>query len=529
MSRHTPYNMSVYRAADKGALLPYLVTPAGCLLAFPLATGAHQWWGTNPWATAGITLAGTGLTGLAWAASRPRGAVRQTVTTLLTAGGSIWALGATIGAPWGRPWLDIWAAGTITASLATAILRMMARTPGEDTTVSAGGGLAAQVAALRDVRIGAPKVVGAKVVASLAAPHGETLSEVEGARDQIASVFDVAPGAVRIHRDPESVRTGSLEIVPVDQLKKTIEWAGPSAPGRSVGDAPLRVGRAEDGGEVDMWLTGRPGVRSATHVRVTGMTGSGKTEWALDVMTDYLTRVDGALIVVDTVKRDQTVKPIKPGVTLLITDDDLAERFFDLLAEQIIPARTAALGREDLTEWMPGCSLSHLMVWVEESAAWSGHPALVQVAERARSAGIALVLSQQRWTHDRAPTSLRGQFSTNVCFGIDSRDDPELALSGETVDSGACPESWGSSKPGYFYIESPGIPAVRWSMPCRSELAKRPDLTAAINGWAHVRGPLDPITAAALAPIMPRPTSRPAPSIDSHGEGGQSRLRKVGS
>lgn len=486
----------------RSAVIPYLVCPAGCLLAWPAAAASHHWWGANPWAAAGITVAGGAVTGLTWVAGRARGVIRQRVATLLAAGGSVWALGATIGAPWERPWLDLWAGGSVVASVAAAVMRIMSKANPDEQPASNGGGLADAVAALRDARIGRPKIDGAKVKATITMPRGETLADVENSRDAIASALDVAPTAVRVHRDPDSVRTGRLEVVPVDQLRDTIAWAGPSAPGRSVGDAPLRFGRAEDGETVGLWLTGRPGVRPATHVRVTGMTGSGKTEWALVVMTDYLTRSDGALIVVDTVKRDQTVKPVKDGLTLLITEDDHAEAFFDILADQVIPARTEALGREDLTEWMPGCSLSHLTVWVEESAAWSGHPALVQVAERARSAGISLVLSQQRWTHDRAPTSLRSQFATNVCFGIDSRDDPTLALSPETVDAGACPESWGSSRPGYLYIESPGIPADRWPIPCRSELANRADLAEAVAGWASVRQPLDPITARALAPIM---------------------------
>ncbi|MFE9183896.1 conjugal transfer protein TraB [Micromonospora haikouensis] len=513
MPRHGGLPPVRYTVDLRSAAIPYLACPTGCLLAWPAAAASHHWWGTNPWAAAGITAAGGGLTALTWATGRARGVIRQRVATLLTATGSAWALGATIGAPWERPWLDVWAGGTVVASVAVAVMRLMAKAnPDEQPTTTAGGGLAEAVAALKDARIGRAKVDGAKVRASVTMPHGDTLADVEGSRESIASALDVAPTAVRVHRNPDSVRTGHIEVVPVDQLRDTIAWAGPSAPGRSVGDAPLRFGLAEDGEPVGLWLTGRPGVRPATHVRATGMTGSGKTEWALVVMTDYLTRTDGALIVVDTVKRDQTVKPLKAGLTLLVTEDDHAEAFFDVLAEQVIPARTEALGREDLTEWMPGCSLSHLTVWVEESAAWSGHPALVQVAERARSAGICLVLSQQRWTHDRAPTSLRSQFATNVCFGIDSRDDPSLALTAETVDAGASPQAWGSSKPGYLYVESPGIPTNRWPIPCRAELAQRADLAEAITGWTPVRRPLDPVTAKALAPVMPTTTATAGPA-----------------
>lgn len=512
MPRNGGLSPMSYTVDLRSAAVPYLVCPVGCLLAWPAAAASHHWWGTNPWAAAGITAAGGGLTALTWVTGRARGVIRQRVATLLTATGSVWALGATIGAPWERPWLDLWAGGTVVASVAVAVMRLMAKANPNEQPTTTGGGLAEAVAALRDARIGRPKVDGAKVRASVAMPHGDTLADVEGSRESIASALDVAPTAVRVHRNPDTVRTGHIEVVPVDQLRDTIAWAGPSAPGRSVGDAPLRFGLAEDGEPVGLSLTGRPGVRPATHVRATGMTGSGKTEWALVVMTDYLTRTDGALIVVDTVKRDQTVKPLKNGLTLLVTEDDHAEAFFDVLAEHVIPARTEALGREDLTEWMPGCSLSHLTVWVEESAAWSGHPALIQVAERARSAGICLVLSQQRWTHDRAPTSLRSQFATNVCFGIDSRDDPSLALTGETVDAGASPQSWGSSKPGYLYVESPGIPTDRWAIPCRAELAQRADLAEAITGWASVRRPLDPVTAKALAPVMPTTNTTATPA-----------------
>ncbi|MBN1170547.1 MAG: conjugal transfer protein TraB [Micromonosporaceae bacterium] len=499
-----------------GALVPYLVTPTGCLLAWPMVAAAHQAWGTNPWAAAGITLTGSALSVLTWMAARPRGRIRQSVATTMSTLGAAWVLGATINAPWQRPWLDLWAAGTVTGSLAFAILRLLAKANPDEQPTTDSAGLREAVTALKDATLGKPKTRGAKVITPVAMPRGDTLAELEGSRDQVASYFDVESTAVRVHRNPGSVRTGRLEIVPVDQLRTPIPWAGPSAPGRSVGDAPLRFGRAEDGDPVALWLTGRPGVRPAIHLRATGMTGSGKTEWAKVMWGDYLTRTDGALIVVDTVKRDQTVKPIRPGVTLLITDDEQADAFFDLLAERVIPARTAALGEQDLSEWMPGCGLSHLLVWVEESAAWSDHPALVAVAERARTAGICLVLSQQRWTHDRAPTSLRSQFAANICFGIDGRDDPNLALSAATVDAGACPESWGASKPGYFYLEAPSIPTTRWATPCRSELADRSDITDAVTGWAPIRKPLDPTTRAALGTLMAHTDAVTTPGACRH-------------
>jgi len=505
-----------YREDLRAALLPYLATPSACLVAWPLTGIGHACWGGSPWTGAALTAAGGALTALTWRAARPRGALRQRVATATAAGAAVWTLGATIAGPWQSPWLGLWALGTVTASGAMALLRVLAK-GGDDGDGGSSGGLGQAVAALRDARIGQAKVTGARVSAPVTMAPGDTIAEVEGARDAIASVLDVPSTAVRVHRDPDSVRRGRLEIVPVDQLRHPIAWAGPSAPGRSVGDAPIRCGRYEDGEPVELWLTGRPGVRPAIHLRATGMTGAGKTEWAKIVWADYLTRSDGALIIVDTVKRDQTVKPVRPGLAALIDTPELAEAFLETLAETVIPARTAALGAQDLGEWMPGCGLSHLLVWIEESASWSDHPSVVDIAERARSAGICLVLSQQRWTHDRAPTSLRAQFGAGICFGIDSRDDPTLALSERTVDAGADPGAWGNSKPGYCYVEAPGIPDELRATPARAELADRDDITTTVTSWARVRKPLDQVTARALAAFLPQPqpvsagaTQRPA-------------------
>lgn len=106
-------------------VIPHLVCPTSCLVVWPLAAGAHLAWGDSPWAAVGLTVTGGGLTILTWISGHPWGAIRQRAFTLIASLASIWMVGAVAAAPWSRPWIDLWAIGSVGVSISISILLTM--------------------------------------------------------------------------------------------------------------------------------------------------------------------------------------------------------------------------------------------------------------------------------------------------------------------------------------------------------------------------------------------------------------------
>jgi hypothetical protein len=234
------------------------------------------------------------------------------------------------------------------------------------------------------------------------------------------------------------------------------------------------------------------------------MSGAGKTESGLALLGDAMTRRDVSVIYSDPVKGLQSCEPIAPGLALLLTDQQTAIAGLKAL-KVAISARTTQLGRYGFKQWearsaLPiaqgGAELKLLVYWMEESAALiADSTSFVQLTEQARSAGIVLVLSQQRLTHDRIDTSARANLGAMWCFGV--RDDKEkYGLSESTIEAGAAPWAWRNTKPGYSYLEAPGVPEDRWSIPMRSYYTQTSELAAAVRQYANPT--LDPTTAAAF-------------------------------
>lgn len=468
-------------------LWPYLVTPASAAGLWVATAGAHAYWADSPTAAgaaaAGLTLAGTALSGLTWRAAAARGIVRQAVSTLACVAGSTWTVGAMLCGPWTHPWLDMWLIGAPTASIAMAAIRVLRSGQSGDAGESAelGSSLAEAVRSLRGARVGAARIDGARATAPVVLEAGTTAGDLASERGALASALDVPATAVRVIPDPDSARRAKVTVVPVDQLHEVRYWPGPSAPGASIADAPIRLGVYEDGEPLELWLPGDHSKgRNSAHLSVVGMSGAGKTELVLNLCADLLTRTDARLVITDARKGDQLPQWLREGAHEAYLDATSAEDYIDSLP-QLIAQRARHLGQRGLKQWVKGCGLPYLAVVNFEAAKLVSESGgtFVDVSESARSVGIFLLVELQRATYDRFPTSARANISAKICLGVERVDDAEAALSESTLDAGAAPWEWKNSRPGYLYAEFPGVDKERWSMPARAFIARSEDDRAA--------------------------------------------------
>ncbi|MEU7590664.1 conjugal transfer protein TraB [Micromonospora sp. NPDC049230] len=486
-------------------LWPYLVTPVSAVAALPITWGAHHWYGNSPWTGVALAAADATVTGFTWWAARPRGPLMQSMSTGLALAGSAWTTMAVIEGPWSRGMFGVWFIGTVVGSVVVGVRRIMHKAGGDGDEASAGG-LADAVKSLRGARLGRTTIDGARATATVVLESGTTASDLAADRGALASALDVPATAVRVIPNPDSARRAKMSVVPVDQLRETRYWPGPSAPGASIADAPIRLGVIEDGEPLDLWLPGdHKAGRNSAHLSVVGMSGAGKTELVLNLCADVLTRNDVRLVVTDTRKGDQLPEWLRLGAHETYLTPESAEDYIEDLP-RLIAERARHLGQRGLKQWVKGCGLPYLvLVNFEAARLVADSSSFVDVTESARSVGIFLLVELQRATHDRFPTSARANISAKICLGVERDTDAEAALSERTLDAGAAPWEWKNSRPGYLYAEFPGVDPERWSMPARAFIARsEEDRAAAI-------APFRPVAVSA-------PAARPAPVQRQEGQ-----------
>lgn len=492
-----------YRGLSWHLLIPYAPPWIGWLVLPALAFGARKLWATSissaMGAAVGVVLLVVGLTMFTWHVFRARGhSIRVHATASVGAGGG-WLLIALVAGLDTRLVWSIWGMGGFGVCLAWS-LRRLAKSDGGDHHADDGGQKVLEAVGLKGARFGKPKIVGGKVSATLQLVGGEhTTADAQAAKSKLESKMKLRPGAVRIISNPDREDTPMVEIVAKDPLVYPIPWKGPNAPGESIAEI-VEFATYDDGTRGGIYLPGRAKpVRPGGHYKVAGTTGSGKTEGGLIVITNTLTRTDASVIYVDSVKGIQSIAPIINGVDLPILDRAKAMKFLKSL-QTVIRDRTEFLGQRGFKQWEPGCGLKYLIVQIEEAADLLADSAtFVKTSEQARSAGITLIPSMQRWSHDRVDTSVRENINGSMCYGVSSDTSATMALSEDTLDAGAEPWRWKNFKPGYLYIEGPGIDPKMWPRPARADLAESGHLTAAVAEFAHPG--LDHVTAMALGDL----------------------------
>lgn len=474
----------------------------------------HWKWADAPYAGAGLTLASVALTGATWWAGRTTSRQRQLHSAITVAASSAWLTAACLSGPTAGPIDDLYWMFGPTLALTWNVRMVMRRNPEAASGEDSDKGLLAKVGLAR-TKLGNVKVEPNKVSVPYALPAGEgTNQDVSKALPLIASALDVPASAVRNRPDPDSARRGTFTVVPLDMLKEVIWYPGPSSPGGSIAE-PLVIGVYDDGRPLVLTLA------QAIHLLIMGVTGAGKTEGAMDVMCEVLTRRDVAVWLSDP-KRGQDLGEAFPACDWVVEDAAGAEIMIEAL-KVAVPARQKWLGAHSYRSWEPaaaevqndpahscqqgracGCpGMPYLLAWFEEAANTlraTDDDAFTGIAQEARSAGASLVISMQRASGYQISTDTRASLPSALCFGVDERD-AGFALPSEVLDAGANPGAWGNKRPGYCYLVSKGVDEELWSTPSRTFRNDPVSLEWVARAFEPLRMGIDPVTAAAAASV----------------------------
>ncbi|MFG3134492.1 plasmid transfer protein TraB [Streptomyces tendae] len=493
---------------------PWIVTGA----VGAAGAGAHELWGNSPWAGVGLTLASVGLTAATWWAGKSTGQQRRLHSAITVAAGATWFTASALSGPLTGPLPDLYLMGGASLALTWNIRQVMRSSTPEGAGSDSDKGLLEKVGLartkLKDVRV-EPN----RVTVPYELPAGElTNDDINKAIPRIASALDVPTTAIRVQHDPDSARKGQFVIVPEDMLKQPTIWPGPFAPGESVA-VPLRIGVYDDGSDLVLPLL------DAIHLLVMGMTGSGKTEGAVDLLLEILTRTDVTVWLADAAKAGQDFQPLVPALDWAALDTASAGAMVDAV-QAVIPARTAWLRDHSYRAWEPaaaktqttsahscasagacGCpGMPYLLAWFEEAAKLLrelGDDVFTGIAQEARSAGVSLVVSMQRASGYQLSTDTRASLPAAMCFGVRG-DDAGFALPEEVLDAGANPAAWGNKRKGYVYLVSAGVEEDLYANPARTFWTGPPAEGSyermaryVVEHFATVRAELDPVTGAA--------------------------------
>jgi hypothetical protein len=497
--------------------LPAWIVAGGTGLA---GEGAHLMWGDSQWGAVGLTLASVALTGAAWWAGRDSGPQRRLHSAITVAAASAWVTAAGVSGPLAHPVIDLYTLGAPVLALSWNVRQVMRSAGGESAGGSTDKSLLEKVGLAR-TRLRDVKVEPNRVTVPYELPAGElTNDDVTKAMPRIASALDVPVTAIRHQADPDSARKGQFVIVPEDMLKTPTLWPGPYAAGGSVAEA-LRLGVYDDGSALLLPLL------EAIHILIMGMTGSGKTEGALDVLFELLSRRDVVVWLADAAKAGQDFQPLIPALDWAALDTPSAAAMITAV-QAVIPARTAWLRDHGYRAWEPaaaepqtdpahscassgacGCvGMPYLVAWMEEAAKLLrdlGDDVFTGIAQEARSAGVSLVVSMQRASGYQLSTDTRASLPAAMCFGVRG-DDAGFALPEEVLDAGANPSAWGNKRKGYVYLVSAGVDEDLYANPARTfwtgpsgeyERAAR----WIVQHFAGIRSALDPVTSAAAAQV----------------------------
>ncbi|MFI9629169.1 plasmid transfer protein TraB [Streptomyces sp. NPDC052042] len=507
--------------------------------------GAHLAWADSAAAGVGLTLSTVVLTGATWWAGRETGPQRRLHSAITVAAGSAWLTGAALAGPLAGPLPDAYLMGGPVLALSWNIRMVMRRNP-DQAGQSMDKGLLEKVG-LAKAKIGRTEVEANRVTARLALEAGEqTNDDVAKSLPRIASALDLPSTAVRYLPDPESARRGELVIVPRDMLADAVRWEedGPSLPGGSITD-PLVLGVYDDGAPLMLWLPGdKEAGRNATHVLIAGMTGAGKGDGALNLMTEILSRTDVVMWLSDP-KGFQDFRPLLPAIDWAVEGGSDTEVMVEAV-KAVIPARTAWLGAHSYRQWEAaaarkqtdpkhscrkdntacGCDgLPFHVAWFEEagvSLGLLGDDAFNSIANLARSAGMALIVSLQRPSHDQISTTTRDALGARLCFGVPNPTAAGFMLPDSVIDAGAAPDRWSNRRPGYCYLVTPGIPEERYSSPGRTRWFTDTaiSLMETVAQW-HARNgaTVDPVTEKAAAQVAGTAYTQRRTTADPAGAG----------
>lgn len=466
-------------------LLPLVLVVA----AFPLACLVHLVATTPGWAAV-VAVAFTVLSGASWhfwGVRRRETRLTAVAFTVLLLG---WVLYAGTGTPWALNTLKIYGIGGFVAAAAWMMRHAAlsgisdhdkAREGGNDSWLEkvAGAWKGGKVIRQRNNGEEARQVIDLEGAA--------TVGDAQRSRDQVASVLGVDANQVKVLRVPASQGgdEGKAEVVltKAQDTSKPLVYTGPSAPGASIADGPLYLGRRTDRSAIEYWIVGSSDPqhpRPLAHTKVTGATGSGKTETLCTAILDMRWRRDVAPVVADPAKFQQGFGDIEECLALACKTPEHSKQLMMNLAD-VVEYRADLLGNLERADggrgykqWEPECFTRHGVpaLWIDFEEAADIIPYVTEELDEAvrklRSVGVHMVISMQTMPFDNLPRKSRGQFGQSLAHGQIEYQDAKYALSPQTLEAGADPTKWKNDNPGCLYAETTGTDPVHWPIDGRA-------------------------------------------------------------
>ncbi|MFI8258903.1 sporulation protein SsgA [Streptomyces filamentosus] len=476
---------------------------------------AYLPWGGSAFAGVGLTLTSVGLSATTWYAAKGMGKARRLHSTITVAAASGWLTCAALAGPVSGPLPHLYGMGAPALAMSWNIRGVVRRAGGAEGESDQSGLL--ESIGLAKLKIGKGTVTETgQARFAFMLEKGSTTQELTKALPNLESAVDMRPGGFRIEPDPTSHRKGVLVGVPLDPLSGTTWYPGPSSPGGSITE-PLVIGRYDDTTPLEVKLL------KGIHYLIAGVTGSGKTEAAMDVLAEILSRRDVIVWLADPVKQGLDLGEIFPACDWVALSPDAVESMAEAIVASV-PIRAAWLRAHNYRKWESasaevqtdpqhscsgrgacGCpGLPYLVGWFEEAAATFSRvdeETFTEACQQIRATGASLFFSLQRPSHDQMPTTVRASLPSALVFGMDERDET-MALPTDVLDAGAHPGQWGPGHPGYCYLAEAGLPIDRQVSPART-YASDPSVlgwvASALEAYRMQAGPVMQSLAASIA------------------------------
>src|SRR5699024_7854328 len=272
------------------------------------------------------------------------------------------------------------------------------------------------------------------------------VEDLQHRRRELASMYKVAPGAVRITEHPERADRGEITIITKNVMKELIPWPGldPKLVGASLADAAVGpLGVYEDGELFYDELDDR-------HNLSVGMSGSGKPVYGKIKLVSGAARKGTFVCAIDLSKGRQTLGPVDRAIGWTAFDKKSAKAMLAAI-KRAVTARADHLGAKGLPGWTKDSDLTFLHILIEEAADLVDFDELVELGRAARSAGIHLEISLQRATWSNLDTDARANFGDSISFGVKTDSDASFALPDYVLEAGAEPQRWMANQPGSAY------------------------------------------------------------------------------
>jgi len=510
-----------------GGWVSYAAPFGLCVGSMPVALLAHMRWGHDPVMSALMAAAAIGLTAATHTTWHKRHEATRFQATLFAALVLGWTVLAAASDPLSPGMLNAWLIGTFVLPVLWLIRRHGLAAPHEaDVAGSRKDPLFDRVKAMRGSRSVSIEETTSQVAAEIKLPRGKrTVEDVRAAKTHIAQMAGVGDEDVTVASVPGRADMVKVAFTRADVQKERRAWTGPSAPGKSIRDAPLVPGVRANGKPLEVWIVGDDRLenpRQLPHTLCTGVNGSGKTETVKTLIVDMRWRTDVVPVVGDPAKFGQSFGEIADALAIAADGPQQVRQLIRNLPEavkyraQLLGSLTRRDGTIGYSQWEPECYTEHgiplVFLDIEEAAdaLSGGDDTFDEAIRKCRSVGISLCASLQTAIHTNIERKTRGQFTNSLTHGCVEDYDAKFSLSAATRQAGADPTKWRNDFAGSLYGELSGTPQEEWSVDARSFYLTREqrraelDASRAAGYWAV----MDPGTAMVLGKGIKVPDAR---------------------